>query len=67
MSKLDMARAFAGPDASDEEIVKCLYRLDKFEHEFWWGTDDPKHSFPGFREWVGANWPEPWPDEPGGS
>ena len=47
-----MARAFAGPDAPDAEVVAWLYRVKRFEHEFWWGKDR-EPQFPSFDEWLG--------------
>lgn len=53
MTLIDMARAFAGgEDASDEEVVKMAYALDKSTFEFWWGKDHPEHRFPSFADWL---------------
>lgn len=49
MSKLDWAKALAGEGASNEELVKWLYKLDKNEFEMWWGPTKP---FPSFWEWL---------------
>lgn len=53
VSRLDLARAFAGgADATPEEVVKAAYALEKFGHEFWWGKDHPEHRFPSFVDWL---------------
>lgn len=46
---LDLARALAGPDASDEAVVRQLYAVRKREHEWWYGTSRP---FPEFEDWL---------------
>jgi len=46
---LAMARAFAGPDASDAGVAWMLYKLLRVEHEMWWGETK---SFPAFDEWL---------------
>lgn len=49
MSKISLARELAGPGASEEDIVRHVYALDKHEHLVFYGPDKP---VPGFWQWV---------------